>query len=140
MPASPRQSKSASARRRQALSLRLAGVDLATIADKVGYADGSAAKTAIDRALQDSIARDEASIDDLRRTALLRYDRLQTAFWGPAMKGDIKAAKIVLDVMAQRARLQGTDAPTKINLDAKRLGDEILSLIGGADDDREPSS
>lgn len=138
MGASDRQRLSAAARRKQALQLQLAGVDLRTIAEQVGYADASAAKKAIDRAITESIAREKADLDAIRSLEVMRYDRLQATFWTKAVKDkDVKAAAVVLKCMQGRERLQGTAAPTRINVDAQRLGDEIIALLdqGEAGDD-----
>lgn len=136
MPASDRQRLSAAARRKQALQLQLAGVDLRTIAEQVGYADASAAKKAIDRAITESIAREKADLDAIRSLEVMRYDRLQATFWTKAVKDkDVKAAAVVLKCMQGRERLQGTAAPTRINVDAQRLGDQIMQLLNGEDDD-----
>ncbi|MFE7627496.1 hypothetical protein, partial [Streptomyces sp. NPDC057509] len=102
----------AAERRKKALALQLAGVDLRTIADQVGYADASAAKKGIDRAIEESIARERSDIDELRRREVMRLDWLQAAFWTPAVKDrDKKAADIVLKCIAARDRLQGLAAP-----------------------------
>lgn len=115
MGSSPRQRMTAAARRKQALALHLAGVDLRTIAEQVGYADASAAKKGIDRAIADSIARDELAIDELRQNEVMRYDRLQAAFWTSAVKDrDKKAADVVLKCIAGRERLLGLAAPAKV--------------------------
>ncbi|MFD8509692.1 hypothetical protein ACFV27_00900 [Streptomyces antimycoticus] len=115
MGSSPRQRLSAAERRKQAFALWLAAVDLRTIAAQVGYADASAAKKAIDRAIEESIAREKEDVDALRRTEVMRYDRLQAAFWSPAIKDrDKKAADIVLKCIAGRERLQGLAAPAKV--------------------------
>lgn len=136
MGASDRQRLTAAARRKQALQLQLAGVDLRTIAEQVGYADASAAKKAIDRAITESIAREKADLDAIRSLEVMRYDRLQATFWTKAVKDkDVKAAAVVLKCMQGRERLQGTAAPTRINVDAQRLGDQIMQLLNGEDDD-----
>ncbi|MEC3995008.1 hypothetical protein VSR01_16305 [Actinacidiphila sp. DG2A-62] len=130
MPPSQRQKKNTAEGRREALQLHLAGIDLATIAKQLHYADASAAKKAIDRAFEESIDRAHADIDELRRKAIARYDRMQSAFWGKAVKGDPKAADIVLRIMRDRGRIEGTEVPTRINVDAQRLGEEIMGIIG----------
>ncbi|WP_051854718.1 hypothetical protein [Streptomyces sp. NRRL B-1347] len=136
MGASGRQRLSAVERRKNALQLQLAGVDLRTIAEQVGYADASAAKKAIDRAIADSISRDKEDIDSLRRDEIMRYNRLQAAFWSRAVTDkNPKAADIVLKCIAGRERLRGLQAPTQINVDAQKLGNEILALLDGGDDD-----
>jgi hypothetical protein len=115
MGSSPRQRLSAAERRKQAFGLWLAGVDLRTIAGQIGYADASATKKAIDRAIEESIAREKEDVTALRRAEVMRYDRLQAAFWTPAVKDrDKKAADIVLKCIAGRERLQGLAAPAKI--------------------------
>ena len=115
MGSSPRQRMTAAQRRKQALGLQLAGVDLRTIAEQVGYADASAAKKASDRAIADSIAREEADVDALRLDEVMRLDRLQAAFWSPAVKDrDKKAADIVLKCIRGRIELRGLAAPAKV--------------------------
>lgn len=102
----------AAQRRKQALGLWIAAVDLRTIADQVGYADASAAKKAIDRAIAESIAREQQDTDALRRDEIMRLDRVQAAFWSPAIKDrDKKAAEIVLKCIAYRVDLRGLKAP-----------------------------
>jgi hypothetical protein len=136
MPPSQRQQLNTAEGRRDALQLYLAGVDLATIATQCKYADASAAKKAVDRALEASIDRANTDIDQLRALAVARCDRLQSAFWGKALKGDTKAADVVLRVMKQREAFEGTEMPTRINVDAQKLGEEILGLLaGGGPDD-----
>ncbi len=134
---SPRQRKSAVARRKEALQMHLAGVDYKTIAERAGFADASHAKKAVDEAIQESIARTERDIDELRRSELLRYDRLQAAHWVSAVKGDHKSSKIVLECLKGRERLLGLAAPTRINIEAQRLGDEILALLEDTADGAE---
>ncbi|MXM67050.1 hypothetical protein GR925_27375 [Streptomyces sp. HUCO-GS316] len=181
MGASPRQRLSAAQRRRRAVELQAAGIDLRSIAAEVGYANASSAKRAIDRelkesadrerrknaqqlflagvdlrsiaeqlqyedpavlreeidlAIEESIAREHASTDERRRDEILRYNRLQAAFWPKAIKDkNTKAADIVLRCIAGRERLQGLQAPTRINVDAQRLGDEIIALLTGDEDE-----
>ncbi|WP_405759460.1 hypothetical protein OG234_13280 [Streptomyces sp. NBC_01420] len=132
MGASPRQRLSAAERRKKALQLWLAGIDLRTIADQVGYADASAAKKAIDRAIEESITREKEDVDALRRAELMRYDRVQAAHWGKAMQGDAKASGIVLKCIEGRERLRGLAAPTRVSIDAQQLGDEILATLDAA--------
>ncbi|MEV3895321.1 hypothetical protein [Streptomyces anulatus] len=132
MGASPKQRMSAVERRIQALQLHLAGVDYRTIAKQVGYADGAAAQKAVDRAIEESIARGHEDIDTIRTREVLRYNRLQAAHWGKAVKGDTKASEIVLKCMAGRERLLDLAAPKKINIQAQQLGDEILAVLSDA--------
>ncbi|MFM9590728.1 hypothetical protein ACKI16_29500 [Streptomyces scabiei] len=123
-------------RRRTALQLLLAGVDLPTIADQAGYPSAADAQSDIDVAIAESIAREQATTDALRRGEVLRYNRLQAAFWSKAVKDkDVKAALIVLRCIHGRERLQGLLAPVRVNIDAQRLGEEIISYLTHDGDD-----
>jgi len=131
---SERQRLTAAERRRQALGLYLAGVDLGTIAQQVGYANASNAHRAIKQAIDESSVREqlertEAAIDDQRRLALMRYDRLQAAFWGEAVKEKNRhAAAVVLKCMAARDRLTGVEAPRKIEHSGEVTTYEIIGV------------
>lgn len=139
MGASKAQRAAAAQKRAQATALRVAGVDWATIADRVGYASAGAACTAVGEALKANLREQDQNVDELRALGLAKVNRLQAAFWPDAIqKKDPKAAKVVLECIKQEARFQGTEAPTRLNLEAQRLGDEILALLeaddGGAGD------
>lgn len=131
---SPRQRLTAAERRRQALGLYLAGVDLGTIAQQVGYANASNAHRAIRQAIEEStvreqIAREEAAMDEMRRLEIMRYDRLQAAFWGAAVKDkDRHAANIVLKCMRGRDDLQGLSAPRKVEHSGEVTTYEIVGV------------
>lgn len=86
----------------QALQLRLAGVDWHTIADRLKYPD---VVDAIDAATAVADTQyDGMPMDPLRVLQVLRYDRLQAAVWGAAMKGDLKAVETVLSIDDRRSR------------------------------------
>lgn len=136
MGSSPQQRLTAAQRRKQAFSLYLAGVDFPTIATQVGYASATAARTAVDRALADSLAREHTEIDEQRTLAVMQYNRLQAAWWAKAVtEKDPKAALVVLRCMAQRDRITGVIAPTHVNIDAQRLGDQILTFVRAEEDE-----
>ncbi|EMF20399.1 hypothetical protein H114_32689 [Streptomyces gancidicus BKS 13-15] len=130
----PKQRLTAAERRRQALGLYIAGVDLATIAQQVGYANASNAYRAIRQAIDESnareaLAREEAAIDDLRRLEIMRADRLQAAFWGAAVKDkDPRAANIVLKCMKVRDDMQGLSAPRKLEHSGEITTYEIVGV------------
>lgn len=87
----------------QALTLRLAGVDWQTIADKLGYddpADALDAATAVADTQYDGLP-----MDPLRVLEVLRLDRLQAAVWGAAMKGDLGAVSTALNIGDRRVRM-----------------------------------
>ena len=133
MGASRAQRAAAARKRAEATQLRIAGVDWATIADRVGYASPGAACTAVGEALKANLREQDQNVEELRALGVAKVNRLQAAFWTEAVvKKDIKAAKIVLECIKQEARFQGTEAPTRVNLEAQRLADEILAAL--ADD------
>ncbi|MFF5655221.1 hypothetical protein [[Kitasatospora] papulosa] len=131
---SPQQRLTAAERRRQALGLYLACVDLGTIARQVGYANASNAHRAIKQAIEESnvreaLAREEEAIDDMRRVEIMRADRLQAAFWGQAVKEkDRHAANIVLKCMKIRDDLQGLSAPRKVEHSGEVTTYEIVGV------------
>lgn len=55
--------------------------------------------------------------------------------------GRVRAMDMVIKLMERESRALGTDAPTRVSIDAQNLGDEILSLINTAltDDDADPA-
>ncbi|WP_432559264.1 hypothetical protein [Granulicoccus sp. GXG6511] len=101
----------AQARRAKAVELRMAGKTYQQIADLLGYAN----KGTVHRILTNALTEHEVdSIDELRFLEAQRLDAVQAAYWDQAMKGDYKAARIVLRIMDQRARLLGLyPAPNK---------------------------
>jgi hypothetical protein len=87
----------------QALTLRLAGVDWSTIADRLGYddpADALDAATAVADTQYDGLP-----MDPLRVLEVLRLDRLQAAVWKDAMKGDLGAVSTALNISDRRIRM-----------------------------------
>jgi hypothetical protein len=134
MGASKAQRAAAAKKRAQATALRVAGVDWATIAERVGYASAGAACTAVGEALKANLREQDQNVDELRALGLAKVNRLQAAFWPAAIQDkDPKAAKVVLECIKQEARFQGTEAPTRINMEAQRLADEILAVFDEGD-------
>ena len=67
----------------------------------------------VHRIVQKILARHEAElVDELRALELARLDHLQAAFYPAATSGDVKAAEMVLKVMAARCRLLQLDRMT----------------------------
>jgi len=107
----------ASARRTQAVRLRMAGLTYEQIANQVGYSDKSAARHAIMRAL----TRLEAeSVAELRALENARLDAdemvLRALISNTGLKPDvrIKAVNSRLHLAARRSRLNGLDAPMQV--------------------------
>ncbi|MET9818313.1 hypothetical protein [Streptomyces sp. NPDC006355] len=132
MGASKAQRAAAAKKRAQATQLRIAGMEWAAIAERVGYASPGAACTAVSEALKANLQQQDQNVDELRALGLAKVNRLQAAFWTDAIvEKDPKAAKIVLECIRQEARFQGTEAPTRVNVEAQRLADEILAVFDG---------
>ncbi|WP_181871037.1 hypothetical protein [Sphaerisporangium album] len=116
---------------RRALELRRAGVTFDVIAEKVGYADRSVAKKAIDRALRRTL---QPAADGLRELQGDRYDRLLTAFWPKALGGDYHAADRVLKTMAAINELFGLRHSDGIAERQTRMAEEqaaqVLGVLG----------
>ncbi|GAA4123618.1 hypothetical protein GCM10022415_28950 [Knoellia locipacati] len=80
----------------------LQGKTYQEVADEQGYSS----RGAVHRVVQQTLAQEQAeTIDELRTLELARLDSLQRAFYPAATAGDLKAAEMVLKVMAQRSRL-----------------------------------
>ena len=108
----------AAARACKAISLRKLGYTLEEIATRAGYGDRAAAHRAIQRELQRTM-REPA--DDLRQLESARMDELLKTFMVKAMKGDVKAAELVLKIGERRAKLLGLDMTTDAPLVAQVL-------------------
>jgi hypothetical protein len=134
MGASKAQRAAAAEKRAKATQLRIAGMDWAAIAKRVGYASPGAACTAVGEALKANLREQNQSVEELRALGVAKVNRLQAAFWTDAVvEKDIKAGRLVLDCIKQEARFQGTEAPTRVNVEAQRLADEILAALEGDD-------
>lgn len=101
----------------KALHLRAAGWTIGDIARALKV-EVQAAHNLVEFALKQARAGAASSIEQLRALENVRLDRLQRAFWSSAIDGDRAAAAEVGRIMDRRARLNGTNAPTQINLNA----------------------
>lgn len=131
-------------RRAQAITLRIAGMDWQSIADRLGYNSRGAACQDVARALEANLAEQSQAADTLREVESLRLDRLQAAAWPSAVKGDLKAIETVLKVIDRRVKLQGLDMPLRAELSGPDGGPmqlqhanlaKLYDLIDAAGDD-----
>lgn len=140
MPASRAQRAATAQRRRQAIALRLAGADLQTIADRLGYSSRAAVCVDLRRAHDIALAETIHDAEELRHLEVARLDRLQAAVWPAALAGDVRAADSALRIIDRRCRLLGLDAPARVELlTMGAIEAEIARLtaeLGEADDDR----
>jgi hypothetical protein len=132
MSASKAQQAATAERRAKACAMRLAGADWQTIADALGYSSRGAAHTDVTRSLKANRKAEAGQAEELRQLTVARYDRLQAAFWPKALKGDPKAAEVVLKCLAGRAKIEGVDAPAKV----EHSGQVVTYEINGVDLDQ----
>jgi hypothetical protein len=98
------------------LELKRSGATWDAIAEVVGYANGSGAFKAYQRAM---VRTQQQPADELRNMEIDRLDRLQRAHWFDAIGSkevlpNIKAGEFVLKCIQERSKLLGLYAPTKI--------------------------
>lgn len=116
-------------REAEAVALRLAGANLTEIAKQVGYADPSGAYRAIQKAL--SIMLPAETRDEALKRELATLDRLQLAMWQPALRGDEKAAGVVLRCIGQRSKLLGLEPIPSLNAVSNDVVQGVLDALIG---------
>lgn len=114
----------------EVVKLRRGGMTWDMIAQRTGYAHGSSAKAAFERANL-RVIRDD--VEALRVLEEDRLDILQTAYWGKALGGDLPAAQFVLKVAESRRKLLGLDMPVRqqvevISYDANSIESELARI------------
>ena len=100
------------ARRAEALAYKLAGLPNAQIAERMGVSE-SGVIDLINRTLERATNK---AAEEMRDIENARLDRAQAAIWTKVLAGDTKAVDTFLRISQRRARLNGLDAPTSINL------------------------
>ncbi|MFJ2518664.1 hypothetical protein ACIOWF_06800 [Cellulosimicrobium cellulans] len=91
-------------KRQKVLELRRAGMTFDEIARRVGYANRGGARKAYEAALAD--AGVSPTTEQTRALELDRLDRLQTALWARAVRGDLAVIDRVLKISEHRMRLE----------------------------------
>lgn len=100
------------ARRTQALSLRLSGLSYDDIAKHLSISSFKASQL-----VNETLERAEnQSVDQMRELENSRLDRAQAAIWSSVLKGDLKAIDRFLRISQQRSKINGLEAPKKIDL------------------------
>jgi len=102
---------SAARKQAEAMRLRASGESFAAIAESLGYKSASGAWQAIQAGLKHS--RRETG-DLLRELEHQRLDALAAPLWPLALKGDLKAAALILDIERERIQLEGLRRPIQI--------------------------
>lgn len=117
-------------RAEQAYELKLAGMPLREIADRLGYASAHEVTTAIAAQMRiDAKFLSEAGRTGILQMEMDRLDRLQEKLWPAAMMGDPKSVDAVLHVMDRRIKITGIDA-----VDASTQQHTVL-VVGGNEAD-----
>ena len=121
---------------RRCLELRLAGGTLDAIGQTVGLHKSNVSRR-IKTALAD-IPREEA--DELRAIENERLNVMQTAIWRRVRAGDYGAVDRALRISERRSKLNGLDAPQRVDVGARAVDIEgvtrdILEAFG-ADADK----
>lgn len=99
-------------RRREALSLILAGLTYDQTAERLGVSS-----SAVERMVTATLERAEnRQADELRTRENARLDRAQQAIWSKVLDGDLKAVDTFLRISARRSKMNGLDAPAKLDL------------------------
>ena len=96
----------------KALDLRLAGASYRQIGVQLSVSHVQAFRD-VQRVLRE-IAKEPAL--EVRAVELGRLDKLMLAHWPFAIKGDVRATTMVLQIMDRRARLLGLDSPQRIDI------------------------
>lgn len=99
-------------KRNEALSLRLAGLTYDQIADRLNISH-----TGVVDLVNRTLSRAEnRQVEEMRDIENARLDRAQASIWTAVLNGNLKAVDSFLRISQRRARLNGLDEPTKINL------------------------
>lgn len=107
-----RRSQAQRVQRAEALSLLLAGLTHEQIAERLSISRAGVTDL-IDRTL--STVENRAA-EKARSLENQRLDRAQAAIWTKVLNGDLKAIDSFLKISARRARMNGLDEPTRVNL------------------------
>jgi hypothetical protein len=106
------------ARQRQALELRMAGIEYASIAKELGYKNPSCAHKAVKTALKRTL---QEPADELRNLELRRLDSLTFALWAAGKSGNQGAIDRILRLMERRAKLLGLDKSVPIDMTVESI-------------------
>ena len=126
------------ARRVEAMSLKLAGVSTAQIAERMGIQPDTVRKL-INRTLQTAENR---AVEEMRALENARLDRAQAAIWSNVLAGDYRAVMVFLQISQRRAKLNGLDSPASlvispnVRMEMERALSDLQQVMGMVADDR----
>lgn len=115
----------------EAAKLRVTGMGWREVAEATGYASEVSCAVAVrsylqNAALQEGYARKKEALT----LELMRLDELQARWWTAAIKGDEKAAQIVLKVIGMRAKMLGVEEHDS----EKATGNKTILVMGSNKD------
>jgi len=113
------------ARRVEALSLTLAGVSTAQIAERMGIQPDTV-RHLVNRTLRTAENR---AVEEMRALENARLDRAQAAIWSNVLAGDYRAVMVFLQISARRARLNGLDSPASVEISPNVRGEMERALF-----------
>ena len=126
------------ARRVEALSLKLAGVSTAQIAERMGIQPDIVRKL-INRTL--ATAENRAA-EQMRELENSRLDRAQAGIWSQVLAGDYRAVMVFLQISQRRAKLNGLESPASVaispnvRMEMERALADLQQVMGEVVDDR----
>jgi len=124
----------------QAMSLRLAGAGYKRIGEALGVSTAAAYK-AVKRVMDRTRKVADETAEQLREVHRARLEALHLANWPQAQKGHLGAGALVVKISESLRKLDGVDAPAKMDLTTK--GEKLVVTIVGQDpdaDDGRPAS
>lgn len=101
-------------RERQVVSLRTHGYTYQQISDELGLAGAGSAYGVYKRVMQRVIAETQEEAEEMRRAMVERMDNAMVAIYERVKEGDLDAIATMLRLDAQRSKLYGLDAPSKV--------------------------
>lgn len=99
-------------RRVEAMTLRLAGLTYQQIAERMDLSE-SGAYDLVKRSFR-YVETD--TVDEMRQLENDRLDRAQAAIWPKVLRGEESAISTFLSISGQRARINGLNSPTKVDI------------------------
>jgi transposase len=126
------------AHRIESLSLKLAGVSTAQIAQRMGIQPDSV-RNLINSTLRKAENR---AVEEMRELENARLDRAQAAIWSQVLAGDYRAVMVFLQISQRRAKLNGLDSPASVvvspnvRMEMERALFDLQQVLGMVADDR----
>lgn len=115
----------------KALELRKSGVTYENIAAELGYRDENRPRKAVDRLLG---RIEHRGVNEMRWLEVQRLDQLQAAHWDAALRGDVDATKVMLQVIDRRCKLFALNAPMALRVTPEitdaEFAEQVVELIG----------